>query len=283
MALRWTMLSVLLFGLLRGLPAQSPENLPAAANEFVHQVVANEIKAEADDHSHWAFQLQTAKSGRKELDQVVETNDGNLELPVTVNGKPLTAKQKELHLQRLVHDSAALRKSLEEQNEDATRTQRLLKLLPDAFNFSYAGSSGDQVKLKFSPNPHFRPPTREAHVFHAMEGEMIVDRKQRRLAEISGRLIHEVKFGGGLLGHLDQGGQFYVRQEQVAPGYWELTVLNVRMQGKALFFRTISVQEETHRTNFRRVSDNITLAQAADLLRNSPPNPDADRAAVRNP
>ena len=96
------------------------------------------------------------------------------------------------------------------------------------------------MKLKFSPNPHFRSPSREAQVFH--------DRRQKRLAELSGHLIQAVKFGGGLLGHLDKGGQFNVKQEQVSPGFWELTVLNVQMQGKALFFKTIGVQQKMLRT-----------------------------------
>src|SRR5439155_25359263 len=80
-------------------------------------------------------------------------------------------------------------------------------------------SAGNLVKLKFSPNPHFRPPSREAQVFHAMEGELAVDNRHKRLVELSGHLIQAVKFGGGLLGHLDKGGQFNVKQEQVSPGF----------------------------------------------------------------
>jgi hypothetical protein len=65
-----------------------------------------------------------------------------------------------------------------------------------------------------------------------MEGEITVNREQFRLVEISGQLVHEVKFRAGLLGQLDKGGQFYVKQEQVAPGFWEMTALNVQMRGK---------------------------------------------------
>jgi len=53
-----------------------------------------------------------------------------------------------------------------------------------------------------------------------------------------------VKFGGGLLGHLHPGGTLDVKQAEVAPGYWELTVLNVHMKGKALFFKTIAVNQK---------------------------------------
>ena len=42
--------------------------------------------------------------------------------------------------------------------------------------------------------------------------------------ELSGRLTREVKFGGGFFGHLNAGGQFHVKQMEVAQGYWEMTL-----------------------------------------------------------
>lgn len=99
-----------------------------------------------------------------------------------------------------------------------------------------------------------------------MEGSLWVNGGAKRLVEISGRLTHPVKFGGGLLGHLDAGGHFHVKQEEVQPGYWELAVLDVDMKGKALFFKTIGVQEEIKRSMFRRVGDDLTAAQGASLL-----------------
>jgi hypothetical protein len=38
------------------------------------------------------------------------------------------------------------------------------------------------------------------------------------------------------------------------------------MKGKALFFQTIGVQEETMRTMFRNLRDDLTAAQGANLL-----------------
>jgi hypothetical protein len=38
------------------------------------------------------------------------------------------------------------------------------------------------------------------------------------------------------------------------------------MHGKALFFKTITVQENEDRANFQRVADNLTLAEAAQEL-----------------
>ena len=125
---------------------------------------------------------------------------------------------------------------------------------------------GDLVQPNFAPNPKFRHPTHEAEVFHAMKGALSVDSKQMRLKEISGKLVHEVKFGGGILGHLDQGGTFQVKQTETAPGYWELTFLKVQMKGKALFFKTIGVQQNSTRSYFRQVPDDLTVAKGAEII-----------------
>jgi hypothetical protein len=50
---------------------------------------------------------------------------------------------------------------------------------------------------------------------------------------ILGRLIADVKFAGGLLGHLEKGGQFNVEQTELSANQWELTVMEVDMKGKA--------------------------------------------------
>jgi hypothetical protein len=99
-----------------------------------------------------------------------------------------------------------------------------------------------------------------------MNGSLWLDNKQERVEEISGRLVREVKFAGGVLGHLNPGGTFDVKQAPVAPGYWELTVLKVQMRGRALFFKTIGVQQSYTRSEFKKVPDDLTLARAAEML-----------------
>lgn len=243
---------------------------PMAANELVRRVVTNELKSEQHDHSHWSFHLNTQKPhGQTEVDEVVETKDGDLKRPLLINGRELDGAQQQKadkRIQQLVQSPAPLRKARQEEDQDTTRSQRLLEMLPDTFNFSYGRRKGDLVELKFSPNPKFHPTTREAEVFHAMAGSLWVNDKQERVEEVNGRLMREVKFGGGVLGHLNQGGTFDVKQAPVAPGYWELTLLKVQMKGKALFFKTIGVQQDYSRSGFEQVPDDLTLAKAAAML-----------------
>jgi len=236
-------------------------------NELARSILNNEIKSEAQDQSHWMFRLSTEKAGGgSETDEVVETKDGDLRRPLLINGRKTSDKEANRRVQQLAHDSGALHRSLREKNEDTARSQRMLKMLPDAFVFQYGEAKGNVVELKFSPNPKFKPPSHEAQVFHAMQGSLWLDTKQSRLQGISGRLMYEVKFGGGFLGHLDPGGTFEVKQAEVAPGYWELTLLNVHMKGKALFFKTIAVQQRNSRTDFKRIADTVTAAKGAEML-----------------
>jgi hypothetical protein len=256
--------AVLVVALIRVAAAQVPAPNP---NDFVRRVINNELKLESQDHSHWMFRLDSEKQGKgRQIDQVIETRDGDLTRPLVTNGREVAADQADRRVQEQVHDPEALRKTLKDKEEDTSRSQTLLKMLPDAFTFAYAGRRGGLVKLNFSPNPKFKPSGHEAEVFHAMKGNLWLNGKQSRLEEIAGHLIHEVKFGGGVLGHLDPGGDFDVKQAEVAPGFWELTVLNVNMKGKALFFKTIAVQQKYSRTHFQKVRDDLTPAEAAEVL-----------------
>ena len=258
-------LAIILLGL-----TASPESVrEAPANELVRRIVANELKAQDQDHSHWMYRLEVEDHGKREVREIIETKYGDLSRLLYVNGRPLSQEEQQKEdqrIQKLASNPGENRKQQQAHNDDGDEARRLLKMLPDALLFSYRESRGDLVRLDFRPNPSFKPPSRESHVFHEMEGEIWVDARQDRLVEITGHLIHEVKFAGGLLGYLDRGGRFEARQAEVAPGHWELTTLNVDMKGRVLFFKTIGVQQKEYRTDFRRVPDNLTLAQGVDML-----------------
>jgi hypothetical protein len=156
----------------------------APAGDFVRRVMSNELRAEQEDHSHWIFRLETKKpNGETEVDEVVETKDGDLKQPILINGHAVSGEQREKadkQIQQLVRNPGPLRKARAAEDQDAARSQRLLKMLPDAFNFTYGQQQGDLMQLNFSPNPGFRPRTHEAKVFHAMLGSLWVDDKQQR-------------------------------------------------------------------------------------------------------
>src|SRR5207245_7807395 len=199
----------------------------------------------------------------------VETKSGPLDRLIALAGRLLTdgeQRDEGERILRLSHNPEEQHKLEQTRRKDAEQCNAFLQMVPDAFLFEYAGESGGLTKLTFKPNPRFRPPSREGKVLHEMAGEILVDAKQQRLVSINGQLVNEVKFAGGLLGHLEKGGQFTVKRTEIAPAHWEVTEMTVNMRGKALLFKTISVQQKELHQNFERVSDNLTMADAAALL-----------------
>ena len=256
--------------ILLGVPArpQSVPNSAVSANELARRVVTNELKFQ-DDHTNWMFRLEKEQYGKKQIEEIVETKEGSLSRLVSINDRPLTAKQQleeDERVRELVTSRNAQQKLRRARDAETLQGRRLFKMLPDAFVFSYAGGDANIVKLSLRPNPSFHAPSLEARVFHDMEGEIWVDCKQERLAGFDGHLTQTVKFGFGLLGHLDKGGHFEVRQAEVVPGHWDTTTLSLEMTGKALLFASIGVQKKENHRDFHRVSDDLTLTQAADIL-----------------
>ena len=243
-------------------------SLAVSANDLARRVITNELKFQ-DDHTNWMYRLEKEQYGKKQVEEIIETKEGSLSRLLSINDQPLTAKQQEEEDQRvreLMTSRSAKRKLQRALEAEILQGRRLFKMLPDAFVFNYAGGDGNVIRLSFRPNPNFNPPSLEARVFHDMEGELWVDCKQERLAAFNGHLTQDVKFGLGLLGHLDKGGHFDVRQAEVVPGHWDMTTMSVEMSGKALLFKNIGVQKMEKRWGFQQVSDDLTLTQAADIL-----------------
>ena len=256
--------------ILLGAPA-SPQSAPSSrvsANDLARRVITNELKFQ-DDHTNWMYRLEIEQYGKKQVKEIIETREGFLGRLLSINDRPLTAKQQEeenQRVQQLMTSRSAKRKLQRALDAETLQGRRLFKMLPDAFVFSYAGGDENLVKLSFIPNPNFHPPSLEARVFRGMEGEMWVDCKQERLLEFNGHLTQDVKFGFGLLGQLDKGGHFEARQAEVVPGHWDMTTMSLEMTGKALLFKSIAVQKRENRREFHQVSDDLTLTQAAEIL-----------------
>jgi hypothetical protein len=238
------------------------------ADELLQQVIDHELTADKEDLSRWMFESRAQGKGHDGTKEVIQTKQGQLFRTLSLNGKPLTEQQQkkeDARIRRIV-DSHGSGESERRNAHDARQAEQLLAILPKALLPSYGQRRGDLVELNFKPNPKFHPTSRQARVFRAMEGSIWVNAKEDRLAEIDGHLIQRVDFGGGILGHLDKGGEFHVTQSEVAPGHWEVTQIRVDMKGRVLFFKTIGVQENETRSNFHRVPDSLTLAEAAKRL-----------------
>ena len=253
--------------------AQAQSNAQLLPADLVKAVIRSELSHSDVAEVHWKYLLVKEVDGKQETREVVETKSGSLDRLIAIAGRPLSTGQQRDETERIVrlsHNPEEQRRLELTRKKDAEQCDAFLKRVPEAFLFEYAGESGKVVKINFKPNPAFRPPSREGKVLHEMAGEIWIDAKQQRLVSINGHLVNEVKFAGGLLGHLEKGGQFAVKRTEVVPAHWEVTEMAMNMQGKALLFKTIAVQQKELHQNFERVPDELTIADAAAILLKQP-------------
>lgn len=254
--------------------AQQPD---VSAKELVRRAANNEIAASNHGGEHFMYKDSTTYRDHSLVREVIETNAGNLSRTIGKNGKPLTPEEQARTDEKLKHfanDPEARRKKQQADKEDDQRAATLMRALPDAFLYTYAGTGqgpngSEVIKLKFKPNPGWTPPNRETQVFEGMQGDMSIDKKAQRVAEINGVLFKDVNFGWGILGKLDKGGKFIIKQADVGNGHWEMIEETLQFNGKVLMFKPLTIWSTETMTDFRPVPPKVTTAQALELLQKS--------------
>jgi hypothetical protein len=254
------------------LPQESPQALVKAA-------IANEVAANNSPAKHmFRSRKQTPKGTLTRL--YVETSDAMAGMLVALNDQPLTPAQEQTeegHLAWLENNPEQLRKKQAREKDDTERTLRIVKALPEAFRYEYAGTEnsspglgrvGDQlVRLKFTPNPNYVPPSRVEDALAGMEGYLLIDAQAKRLALIDGTLYRDVTFGWGLVGRLDKGGRFFVKQADVGDGTWDITEMKLDIKGKIFLVKSLSMVSDEVLSDFQRVPDNLTFAKGVEMLK----------------
>jgi hypothetical protein len=241
-----------------------------SAQQIIQQAVDKERIADQNDHTNWIYLEESDKPKEHILQWVAGTQHGNVERVLEKDDLQLAeSRQREL-IEKYLHDPRAQNKQVSEGNHDNKQIDDLLKLLPVAFVWTQTGATATTTSLHFEPAPNFHPPTREARVFSAMTGDLVVDNQQQRICKVKGHLIHDVTFGGGLLGRLKERSSFSLEQQQVGPSVWELTQIHVHLEGNALLFKSVSLEQDDKRSRFQAEPANITLEQAAGTVMSQP-------------
>jgi hypothetical protein len=240
------------------------------AQQIIQKAVDNERTADQNDHSNWIYLEESDQPKEHVLQWVASTQRGNVERVLEKDAQSLPeARQREI-IEKFLHDTKAQNKQVEEANHDNQQIDVLLKLLPEAFVWTQTGATATTTSLHFDPAPGFHPPTREARVFSSMTGDLVVDNQQHRICKVKGHLMHDVTFGGGLLGRLKERSSFSLDQQQVGPSVWELTAIHVHLEGNALLFKSVSLQQDDKRSRFQPEPANVTLEQAATSVMGQP-------------
>ena len=256
---RFIMLTVAAVALPLSLPSQTPRELigEACYNELQHR----------ERKTLWSYTAERHNHDQVFREQVIETVDGPVRHLLAVDGHPPTSAQMkeetDRHQELLKNPSA--RRAIRKQRDDDDKTmQELLRIIPDAFIFEDQGNEGESERIAFHPNPGFKPKTYEQRVLHALDGIVFIDLREKRIARLSGSLETRVKFGYGLIGHVEQGGTTEITRVNLSPGVWETSAQKIDIDGRLVMLKTIDKHQEESRTGFEPVSLDTTFAQALD-------------------
>lgn len=279
------------------LVAAAQNNAPQLAPvELVRQAINNEVASNSSSGRHFMFKDTKKTAHLNQVKLVVETRDATAGMLIANDGRPLSPqerKQEEARLSNYVQNPQELNKKRKQEKEDADHTMRILKALPDAFLYEPDGTeagtavvghpSDELVRLKFRPNPNYDPPTRTEQVLTGMQGYLLIDATEKRLAEINATLFREVGFGWGILGHLDRGGRFLVEQADVGGRNWEITHMELSFTGKILLLKKLSIQSTDTFSDFHPVPSDLTFAQGVELLKKQASQADASTSDKAKP
>jgi hypothetical protein len=268
------------FGLLASacaVPAQDSKPPDPAA--LVRSVVANEVAAAQNNSVKFMFRSRRTTQKGVQNRIYAQANETVATLAIGQSDQPLAPQQERAQLEQLAQLARSpdrLHRKQERDKQDLDRTLRILKALPDAFCFQYAGTEpGDSalgkpgaqlIRLDFKPNPSYSPPSSVEQVLTGMEGTVLIDPAARRLARIDGRMFREVNFGWGIFGRLDPGGTFRVQQADAGDGNWAVTQMTLKLTGKILLLKTLNIISDETFEGFQRLPDNLPFAKAVELL-----------------
>jgi len=245
-----------------------PQLWAQTAKELVADACNNE-RHQRQQKALWASHVERRAGGHVYREEEIETVEGPVRRLLAVDGHdpaPAERKQDDDRLQRLVQNQKARLTLKNNREADEKKFEDLLRVIPDAFLFEDQGPQGDLEKLAFRPNPTYSPATYEETVLHAMSGVILINLQEKRMAHLAGALRHQVSFGYGLIGHLNKGGTIEISRTRISPGRWKTSSTKINLEGRFMFFKTISKQLDETRFDFEPVAPDMTIERAVEQM-----------------
>lgn len=238
---------------------------------MVEQALANELRAARDTSHPMRYLLRKTTPRLTSTREIFETKDGDVARLMAVNDQalgPAAAQKEQARLSELNGDPGRQRHRKQEEDADTARAMKVLRALPTAFLYQYAGpATGNAAVTRFTfrPNPSFSPPDLETQILTAMSGEIWIDTAHRRVTRLEGHLDRDVDFGWGILGRLNKGGWISLDQAEVAPGIWRTTRLQMAMSGRVVI-KTRSFDTTEDQSRFAPLPAGMGYRQAIQML-----------------
>jgi hypothetical protein len=245
------------------------------SSDVARRIVDTMLTHEGDPSEHRLKYMYLSEErsertgGHLWTERVVETEKGKVRLLLAEDGKPLSAERQAAERAKLADIAAhpdEFQRREQAMKNDEQHAEQMLALLHKAFLFDDPRAEGNDLRIGFRPDPAYQPRTMEEKVLHAMSGVVLVDERTKQLHRIEGKIPADVSLGYGLLGTIHAGSSFNTEHEMAQGGEWKEALANTAIEGKAMLFKEIGRNEHVVHSDFKRMSDNINVADAVAVL-----------------
>lgn len=280
-------LQLLLLSLLTPCPlwlySQSPSPTPIEKTngELFKKVIANQKKAEeALDIYERVQRVEMRRAGGNysspeiKVWRVFPAGPATDKIPLTAEGNPVTPASYRTELEKLekylvwaVQQSPVQREAYAKAERKRKDRNELIAETHEAFVFTRVSEEtrGEHVLAKYSmtPNPKFKPTSRNAVIFTKVRGFVWVDEESAELARIEGSVTEDISLAL-FVAKVYKGSSFMQERYEIEPGVWLPTFEQYDFDGRK-YLMPFSIHERTFYTKYRRVGppkESVELVRA---------------------
>jgi hypothetical protein len=98
---------------------------------------------------------------------------------------------------------------------------------------------------------------------------VLIDQKQLRLRHLEGNLPQDLSIGFGILATVHAGTHFVTERSEVGDEWRTTHVVSV-LNGRVIFFKTLSRNQDMVRQQFHKLEKPLTLTEAVALAETTP-------------
>jgi len=253
----------------------------ADGSAVFEQVIANQKRVDADLNLYERMERveirktgSDAKPSEVRAWRVFPAGTGMSRIPLTAEGKPTNADSYREALEKLeatlvwaAQDGLAQKEAYGKSARRQKERNDLIDATRKAFFFRKVGEetrgNRELVKYEMTPNPAYKPVTRNEMLFTKVRGTLWVDKETSELAKIEGQVTEDISLAL-FLAKVYKGSYFMQERYEMAPGVWLPSFQQYDFDGRK-FLLPFSIHERTFYTDYRRVGP---PKEAVSVVRN---------------
>jgi hypothetical protein len=241
----------------------------AEGSAVFEQVIANQKRVDANLNLYERMERVEIRKTGSELKpnevkvwRVFPAGTGMSHIPLTAEGKPANAESYRAALEKLeatlvwaAQDGIAQKEAYNRVERRQKERNDLIDATRKAFFFSRIGEEtrGNRVLVKYemTPNPAYKPATRNEMLFTKVRGTLWVDKETSELAKIEGQVTEDISLAL-FLAKVYRGSYFMQERYEMARGVWLPSYQQYDFDGRK-FLLPFSIHERTFYTDYRHV------------------------------